>query len=78
MLGSKENPVSRFVVAVRRERRDEGVSAELVRAAPGVTILSVSKRGRLVIDADTAAVAEIVRRFSDRLIIEPEILHSTL
>lgn len=78
MLDLKENPVSRYVVAVRRERRDEGVSADLVRAAPGVTVLGVSKRGRLVIDVDNTAVAEIVRRFSDRLIIEPEILHSTL
>jgi hypothetical protein len=70
--------VTRFVVSVRREKRGGDVSADLVRGAPGVTVLSATPRGRLVIGAEMSVIQEMRSRFGDLLIIEPEIHHSTL
>ena len=70
--------LNRFVVSVRREKRGGDASTELVRKAPGVTVLAETSRGRLVIGAEWSVIREIQIEFGDRLIIEPEIIHTTL
>ena len=69
--------VSRYVVAVKRERRGTGAKASLVCDVPGVNLVSDANALRAVIEAPESAAEEIRQRFSDDIIIEPEILHHT-
>jgi hypothetical protein len=69
--------VSRYVVAVKRERRASGAKASLVCEVPGVNMLSDENALRAIIEAPESAAEEIRQRFKDDLVIEPEILHHT-
>jgi hypothetical protein len=66
--------VSRYVVAVRREKRAQGVTTDRVRQVPGVHIEGGDAQ-RAIVEAAPAAAQELRRRFSDDFIVEPEILH---
>lgn len=66
--------MSRYVVAVRREKRAEGVTIKRVEQVPGVEIQGGNAQ-RAIVEAAPAAVQELRRRFADDFIVEPEILH---
>lgn len=74
-LGARR--VSRYVVAVRRERRGSGAKASAVCDVPGVNLLSDVNALRAVIEAPESAAEEIRQRFANDLIIEPEVLHQS-
>jgi hypothetical protein len=68
-----------YVVAIRREARsDTRTAEECVRQVPGVHIKGAGNPSRVVIEASLQAVSEIERRFSDKVIVEPEIGHERL
>ena len=64
----------RYVVAVRRERRDRGATTEGVRTVPGIRIQGGDAH-RMIIEADANAANELRQRFGSDLIIDAEILH---
>lgn len=68
-----------YVVATRREARREGVTAETrLQGMPGVAIRGAADSDRVVIEASPQTAREIERRFGDKVIVEPEILHRRL
>jgi hypothetical protein len=71
--------VATYVVATKREARSDGISAaERIRGAPGIEVKGAGNDDRLVIEASPESASELRRRFADKLIIEPEILHHPL
>jgi hypothetical protein len=71
--------LSSYVVAIRREVRSTSRTAEeWVRQVPGVQVKGAGNPSRVVIEASPQAVSEIERRFSDKVIVEPEIRHERL
>lgn len=68
----------RFVVAIKRERRGEGVEATRAGQVPGVTLVGTANPDRIVVDASDEAAAEVRRRFGAFMRVEPLIGHSTL
>jgi hypothetical protein len=68
-----------YVVSIRREARSGAVTAEeWVRQVPGVHVKGAGNPSRVVIEASPQMVAEIVRRFGDNVIVEPEVRHERL
>ena len=68
-----------YVVAIRREARSDTMTAEeWVRQVPGVQVQGTGNPSRVVIETSPQAVSEIERRFSDKVIVEPEIRHKRL
>lgn len=68
----------KYVVAIRRGHRSEGVSADQVREVPGVTIKGAANPRRVVVEARPNAIKEIMRRFGRTFRVEPENLHDRL
>jgi hypothetical protein len=68
-----------YVVAIRREARSDTMTAETwVRQVPGVQVMGAGNPRRVVIEASPQAASEIERRFSDKVIVEPEVRHERL
>lgn len=68
----------KFVIAVKREHRGKGVTANRVDQVPGVTIVGASNPDRVVVDASSEAVAELRRQLGSVFRIEPLIEHTLL
>ena len=68
--------MSRYIVAVRRDRRRPGVTTALVSQVQGVAIQDGNDQ-RVTVAACADAAAELVRRFNDDLIVEAEIEYRT-
>ncbi|MET3438065.1 hypothetical protein [Sphingomonas sp. 1185] len=68
----------RFVVAIKRGLRGQGIEATNAGQVPGVTLVGASNPDRIVVDASDEAVAEVRRRFGSFMHVEPLIGHSTL
>jgi coproporphyrinogen III oxidase-like Fe-S oxidoreductase len=68
-----------YVVVIRREARSDTVTAEeWVRQVPGVHVKGGGNPSCVVIEATDQVISEIERRFSDKVIVEPEIRHERL
>lgn len=68
----------RFVVAIKRGLRGQGVEATRAEQVPGVTLVGDANPDRVIVDATDEAVAEVRRRFGAFMHVEPVIGHSTL
>ena len=67
-----------FVIAVKRERRDEVPRdwIETVRGTPGVTIVGDANLSRLQVRASPDGIASVRDQLSDYLLIEKLIPHT--
>jgi hypothetical protein len=69
---------SEYIVAVRRERRED-TPADWVRrigAIDGVSVVGSTKK-RAQVAADAAGIARLQQDFGSRILIEPVITHHT-
>lgn len=65
-----------YVIALRRGVRPcDATPEEQVRQVPGVRVKGSTNPRRIVVESSPQAAAEITRRFGERLIVEPVILH---
>jgi hypothetical protein len=66
-----------FVIAVKRERRDEVPAewVELVRGTSGVTVMGTANPGRMQVRASPEAISRIRAQLADYLNIEKLIPH---
>jgi hypothetical protein len=70
--------LERYVVAVRRELRSRGISAECVGEIPGVCIRGAHDPQRVEVEATEAAISEVAKRFGDTLVVERTVTHRRL
>jgi hypothetical protein len=68
----------KYVVAVKRERRGQGVVASHAGQIPGVTVLGSTNPDRVLVDASTKAIAELRQRMGEFVWIEPLIEHTPM
>jgi hypothetical protein len=72
----EDRTMSRYVVATKRESRRDGITAkERLLEFPDVEIKGGGNSDRLVIESSPQTIDKILRRFGEKLIIEPEIFH---
>jgi hypothetical protein len=65
-----------YVIALRQGIQPRrGTPEEKVRQIAGVRVTGAGNPRRIVVESSPQAAAEIVRRFGDDLIVEPEVLH---
>lgn len=63
-----------YVVATKREARSEGVTVEeRIRSVPGVDVRGSRNADRVLIEASPQTASQILERFGDKLVVEPEI-----
>jgi hypothetical protein len=68
-----------YVVATKREAKGDGISvADRVSDIVGAEVKSAANLDRVLVEMSPAAVHEVQRRFSDKLIVEPIIMHQSL
>jgi hypothetical protein len=68
-----------YVVATKREARDEGITAEeRVRGVAGATVTGSGNADRVVVEMSPEAALELQRRFGEKLFVEPLISHDRL
>ena len=65
-----------YVIALRRGTRlHRETPEEQVRQVQGVRVTGASNPKRIVVEGTPEAAKEIVRRFGDDLIVEPQVMH---
>lgn len=68
--------MSRYIVATKREARGDGISAaQRLQGLSDIEIQSEGNSDRVIIESSPQTVEEIQRRFGEKLLVEPEILH---
>ena len=78
MVRETSGQIMRFIVAIKRGLRGQGVEATRAGQVPGVTLVGDANPDRVIVDATDEAVTELRRRFGAFMHVEPMIGHSTL
>lgn len=73
---AEDTALGKYVVATKREVKGERVSAvERIRGVAGAEVKGAANPDRVVVEMTPDVALELQRRYPDKLVVEPIIMH---